>query len=651
MSTTSFWVIGDTPYSSGAAVALNEYMNSVPDSVQFVVHVGDIWSSANSNPTLSDYQSVANILLQSSKPVFIIPGDNETTNTSNYSLAYQEWLATFQNFDQHWTGGSQVTHQAYRPENFAFVTNGVLYLGIDLTDPAAKGSSADDLAWIQANFAACKDEVSCAVIFAQAAPSNGGASFETGLVTAAQDFADPILYVQGDLHKWSIDVPYAAAPNLERVVIAATGNSKDSQPLLVSVDPTQPWPFTFDHLFPDAPVICGTDQCDVIAGLGSANTLYGLGDNDVLNGGGGADTLYGGDGADTLIGGAGADHIDGGSGINTASYEMSKAVNVNLATNVNTGGDATGDTLISIQNLVGSSYADVLVGDAQNNTLNGGDGNDTLDGGGGDDTLIGGTGNDTYLVHSVGDVIIELPGQGTDKVQSDVSFDLSVSGANVENLDLLGTSPINATGNALANIITGNSADNILDGGIDGPGTITDQLKGAGGNDTYIVRDVYDKVTEASNQGTDTIQSFVSYVLGSNVENLELQGSDPLNGTGNAAANVITGNSASNILNGKGGDDILTGGNGADVYVFDAKLSTATTSNVDHITDFEGGLDKIWLNNAIFTTLANGELSSTAFTSNATGSSAESDQTRIIYDQSNGSLYYDADGIGSKQAI
>ena len=178
---------------------------------------------------------------------------------------------------------------------------------------------------------------------------------------------------------------------------------------------------------------------------------------------------------------------------------------------------------------------------------------------------------------------MELPGQGTDKVQSDVSFDLSVSGANVENLDLLGTSPINATGNALANIITGNSADNILDGGIDGPGTIADQLKGAGGNDTYIVRDVYDKVTEASNQGTDTIQSFVSYVLGSNVENLELQGSEALNGTGNTAANVITGNSASNILNGKGGDDILTGGNGADVYVFDAKLSTATTSNVDHI--------------------------------------------------------------------
>ena len=289
-------------------------------------------------------------------------------------------------------------------------------------------------------------------------------------------------------------------------------------------------------------------------------------------------------------------------------------------------------------------------GTRHDNVLQGSNGNDTLDGGGGNDTLIGGTGNDTYIVHSVGDTVVELPGEGTDKIQSFISFDLGLNGANVENLDLLGTSPLNGTGNALANVITGNGADNILDGGIDAPGKIVDQLKGGGGNDTYIVRDANDKVTEGANQGTDTVESFVSYTLGSNVENLELQGSESLSGTGNSLANHITGNSGANVINGNTGDDILTGGGGADVFVFNSKLSTATTSNIDHVTDFEVGIDKIELDHAIFTKLAAGALPSTAFTSIA-DLAAESGQTRILYDQSNGSLFYDPDGTGSKPAI
>ena len=126
MTSNSFWVIGDTGYTSSAKTALNNYMNAVPDNAKFVVHVGDIWSRSNNKAPLSDYQAVANVLLQSSKPVFIIPGDNETTDTSNPSQAYQNWKTTFLNFDQHWTSNLQVTRQAARSENFAFVADNVL---------------------------------------------------------------------------------------------------------------------------------------------------------------------------------------------------------------------------------------------------------------------------------------------------------------------------------------------------------------------------------------------------------------------------------------------------------------------------------------------------------------------------------------------
>ena len=211
-----------------------------------------------------------------------------------------------------------------------------------------------------------------------------------------------------------------------------------------------------------------------------------------------------------------------------------------------------------------------FTGNGDADTLRGSAGDDVLNGRGGSDTMQGRAGNDTYIVDSIGDQVIEGVGEGTDTVQTAVSFTL---GDNVENLSMLGTANINGIGNALANVITGNSGNNILDGAAG-----ADTLNGGLGNDTYVLGDESDTVTDTG--GTDTITSTITRSIATlaAIENLTLLGADNINGTGNALANIITGNAGVNVLNGNAGLDTLIGGLGNDAYMLGAENDTVIDS-------------------------------------------------------------------------
>jgi len=436
----------------------------------------------------------------------------------------------------------------------------------------------------------------------------------------------------------------------------------------------------------------GGDGSDSISGNYAANKLLGKGGNDTISGEGGADTIDGGLSADSMNGGNGSDSyyvdnagdiviesnsvastggidlvfsylsnyilaanvencrilssgaanitgnalgnvlyagsgvnvIDGSSGSDTVSFQYatttgSAGVTLNLAAVDASGysiaaGISGGDKVIRVENITGTNYADTLSGNSGNNVINGLNGNDKM---------AGGAGNDIYVVSTLSDVITELAGQGTDRIQSAISYSLSdtdgigSNGGNVEDLQLTGVANINATGNGFNNVLFSNSGNNTLDG-FTGWDTASYQ---------YATTGVAVTLNTSAQQNTigaglDTLK---------NIDNL----------TGSNYGDTLTGTTMGNTITGLGGKDTMKGNGGADVFKFNAITDSAIDASRDVILDF-GADDVINLvtidantvlaGDQAFTVLKTGVFSvSTSFTSADVGKLFFDTTSKILY--------------------
>lgn len=294
----------------------------------------------------------------------------------------------------------------------------------------------------------------------------------------------------------------------------------------------------------------GNALANIIEGEDGNDGLWGGVGHDTLYGNTANDALYGGDNNDLLHGGTGADHIDGGLGINTASYAGdATGVQINLSLDAATGGQAAGDTLDNIWNVIGGNGGDGLVGDGAANHLRGMAGADILLGLGGADILNGGDGYDIadYTASATG-VTIKL----------DIT---EVSTADYSGLQGTGTGG-DAQGDilrAIESVLGSDFVDDITLGqtagilrGLNG----SDVLRGGMGDDFVYGGNQHDRISGGN--GTD-------FVFG---------------GVGN------------DRLSGGRGNDHLTGDAGADVFVFTSEL---VKGDIDFVTDFEVGSDTVRL--------------------------------------------------------
>ncbi len=146
---------------------------------------------------------------------------------------------------------------------------------------------------------------------------------------------------------------------------------------------------------------------EAVSGSRFSDLLVGNAENNFLIGGRGEDALYGNGGNDRLEGGTGGDTIAGGEGRDVASYRRSESgVEIDLTNGRAFGGDATGDILMGVENIEGSSFDDVLTGAHDDSILIGGAGNDVLSGNWGVDRLRGGAGDDTLSGGGDADIFV-----------------------------------------------------------------------------------------------------------------------------------------------------------------------------------------------------------------------------------------------------
>lgn len=307
----------------------------------------------------------------------------------------------------------------------------------------------------------------------------------------------------------------------------------------------------------------------------------------------------------------------------------------------------------------GKNLADTIFGNDGNDELFGAGGNNKLFGGAGDDFLRAGGAGADYISGGIGKDQVDYSDSGTGVTVSLTDPTLNTgnaAGDTYNSIESVRGSTQNDTlhGSAGANTLDGNlgadtlrglagsdrlagrSGDDVLIGGLG-----ADELDGSDGNDTASYAEATAGVgASLINPSINLGEAKGDTYFG--VENLTGSSfADQL--FGDNGVNAIAGGGGNDMIKGYGGKDVVSGGAGQDIFIFNSKLNA--TTNVDAITDYNVADDTIHLDNAVFTALTTlGTLAASAF-KNMDAAAIDAND-RIIYKQSTGNLYYDADGSG-----
>lgn len=349
--------------------------------------------------------------------------------------------------------------------------------------------------------------------------------------------------------------------------------------------------------FPGDPGSFASDTFTLSVFMSPGADVTGTSGNDVLDGTFRDERLFGLDGDDVLRGTVGADQFNGGSGLDIVDYSLTPwAVTVNLATGIGSGGDADGDSYVSIEGargtegggdeLRGGGADEVFYGLGGNDQIYGGDGNDSISGGSGGDYLFGQAGNDRILIDQNSGY-----GGSWSRYDGGTGLDtLVVSGGvgvlfgeyvDIEVIELTPGAALTLSGYQFNSGFAANST-------ISGTGNLTVNM-----SDGYAFFATLMTVasTVALNvngtAGIDVIKASLTAAITINAGD----GADQIRG-GNLADTILGADGNDKIM-GLGGADQLTGGLGADQFRYLFTTDSGLGAGADRILDFTNGSDKL----------------------------------------------------------
>ncbi|MBU2906314.1 MULTISPECIES: metallophosphoesterase [Arenibacter] len=252
----SFTAIGDVPYDEEQRDGLIDMISrhNAIDPSEFVIHVGDIKPGAvECNETV--YQDVSDILKTFEAPTFIVLGDNEYNDCTDPQQGLEYWNQYFLHFNENWAFEPAVTYQPERTENFSWIENKVLFIGVNLVGSQVHDSLewqtrlTQNGQWVKKLLEEHLNKVEAMVVFGHANIVEAGPDkfkpFTDLFRSAAQSFGKPVLMVQGDGHFWIKNKPWPEQ-NITRLQI----DGRDTA-VKITVDTTLDYPFTFDRQFLD----------------------------------------------------------------------------------------------------------------------------------------------------------------------------------------------------------------------------------------------------------------------------------------------------------------------------------------------------------------------------------------------------------------
>jgi len=255
LDTVVFSVIGDVPYNAeqrDGLIAMIQTHNQKAQS-EFVVHVGDIKAGADPCDE-AVFEDVSDILKEFSTPTFMLLGDNEYNDCSDPIAALQLWNQYFLNFHQNWTVDQTISYQENRSENFAWVQDKVMFLGLNLVGSNVHDEDewdtrlTDNGNFLRDFVTTHRDSSEALVIFGHANMFDLGPdkfqTFTNVMKSVAEGFEKPVLYMQGDGHFWFLNKPYPEQQNITRVQIEGGATA-----VQVTVNPNLEQPFIFDRNF------------------------------------------------------------------------------------------------------------------------------------------------------------------------------------------------------------------------------------------------------------------------------------------------------------------------------------------------------------------------------------------------------------------